>query len=86
MADFWKEIEKGYKCITLATQLLKEREKTSKYLKERGLDTRHAEFEIARLKYALGEISIAPDPKDYFYTERTHNAKNDDYEDWLNDD
>ena len=69
MTDFWKEIESGAKCIRLVEQLLLEEKKLLGRLKERGYSTNHSEYKIARMKYALGEISIEPSRKDYFHTE-----------------
>ena len=66
MTDFWKEIEQGAKCIRLVEQLLKEEEKLLIHLRERGYDARGSEYKIARMKYALGEISVPPSCKDYF--------------------
>lgn len=69
MTDFWKEIESGAKCVRLVEQLLREEEKLLVHLKERGHSTNHSRYRIARMKYALGEISIQPSCKDYFHTE-----------------
>ena len=73
MTDFWKEIESGAKCVRLVEQLLREEENLLAHLKERGHSTNHSEFNIARMKYALGEISIQPSWKDYFYTGNVSN-------------
>lgn len=68
MTNFWKEIEQGAKCVRLIEQLLREEENLLAHLKERGHSTNLSKFKIARMKYALGEISIQPNYKDYFPT------------------
>ena len=68
MTDFWKEIEQGVKCIRLIEQFLREEENLLNHLKERGKPTACAEYKIARMKYALGEISVQPDYRTYFPT------------------
>ena len=73
MTDFWKEIEAGVKCVRLVEQMLREEENLLVHLKERGHSTNNSEFKIARMKYALGEISIQPSWKDYFHTTDLNN-------------
>lgn len=70
MTDFWKELDQGIKCIKLVEQLLKEKELLLDYLKERGSTTASVEFEIARMKYALGRIDKKPNYKQYFPAEK----------------
>ena len=74
MTEFWKEIESGAKCIRLVEQLLREEEKLLVHLKERGYSSNHSEFKIARMKYALGKLSLQPDWRDYFPTNNVHNT------------
>lgn len=66
MIDFWKEMERGVECIRLVRQLLKEEENLARHLKSIGRQSCHSDFNIARMKYALGEISVRPNYKDYF--------------------
>ena len=72
MTDFWKEIDQGVKCVKLIEQLLREDENLLKYLNEKGHPTKSTEYRIARMKYALGEISIPPHYKDYFPQKNTN--------------
>ena len=58
--------EIGTKCIRLVKQLLAEEEILLMELQERGSSTTLSEFNIARMKYALGEISERPNCRDYF--------------------
>ena len=66
MNDFWKEMEQGAKCIRLVEQLLREEKNALKQMKERGMQTASVEYRIARMEYALGQISIEPFWRDYF--------------------
>jgi hypothetical protein len=68
MSNFWKEMECGVRCVRLVEQFLKEEENLLQHLTEMGCSTSHAEFTIARMKYALGEVSIRPNWRDYFPT------------------
>ena len=68
MTEFWKEMQQGVRCISLIEQLLREEERLVKHLSERGRSTNLSEYKIARMRYALGEISIHPHWKDYFPT------------------
>lgn len=77
MTDFWKEIEQGAKCIRLIEQFLREEENLLNYLKERGKPAACVEYKIARMKYALGEISVRPDYRAYFPT-KTEAAQHED--------
>lgn len=70
MTDFWREMDKGVKCIKLIEQFMMEEENLMRHLTERGKPTNHCEFKIARMKYALGEISIEPDYRTYFPTKK----------------
>lgn len=67
MTDFWKEMEQGIRCIKLVEQLLKQQKYRLDFLKERGCQTATCEFDIARMEYALGYITIPPNYKDYFH-------------------
>ena len=78
MTDWWKEIEQGVRCIRLVEQLLREEENLLKHLKEKGHPTKTLEFRIARMKYALGEISIKPNFKDYFPQRSINEEQNND--------
>ena len=72
MTEFWKEMQQGVRCISLIEQLLREEESLLKHLKEKGHPTKTSEFRIARMKYALGDISIQPNWKDYFPQKNTN--------------
>lgn len=74
MTDFWREIEQGAKCIRLVEQFLEEEEHNLNWLKDRGKTTSTCEFKIARMKYALGEISTEPDYASYFPTKDKYNT------------
>ena len=78
MTDWWKEMEQGVRCIRLIEQLLREEENLLKHLKEKGHPTKTSELRIARMKYALGEISIQPNFKDYFPTRNIDEEQNND--------
>lgn len=66
MTDFWKDIEQGARCIRLIEQFLREEQGVLKRLKEHGMATACSEYRIARMRYALGELSIDPNYRDYF--------------------
>ena len=76
MTDFWKEMEQGVNCIKLIKQLLIEEERLVKHLSERGHSTKLSEYKIARMRHALGEISIYPNWKEYFPTSRPEDCIN----------
>lgn len=78
MTDWWKEVEQGVRCIRLIEQLLREEENLLKHLKEKGHPTKTSEFRIARMQYALGEISIQPNWKDYFPPRNIDEEQNND--------
>lgn len=53
------------RCIVLVEQLLKEKKGTLRWLEEHNRNTGIAEYEVARLEYALGEREEQPSLKDY---------------------
>ena len=71
MTSFWKEMEQGVKCIRLVEQLLREEEDLLERLKERAT----TEYRIARMKYALGEITTHPNYREYFSKRDTINLE-----------
>ena len=76
MTSFWKEMEQGVKCIRLVEQLLREEEDLLERLREReNFKTATTEYRIARMKYALGEISTHPNYREYFSKRDTINLE-----------
>ena len=62
-----KEAEIYLRCKRLVKKMLEEQERVLEcYHKENKKSIGFTEFQIARLKYALGEIDKHPDAREYF--------------------
>lgn len=66
-SEFWGGMEQCFKCVTLVKHLLKERESTVGFYHKKDLPVPNSvRYDIARMKYALGETEEPPRYKDYF--------------------
>jgi hypothetical protein len=62
-----KEAEIYLRCKRLVKKMLEEQERVLEYYhKENNKNVEFTEFQIARLKYALGEIDKHPNAQEYF--------------------
>lgn len=61
-----KEAEIYLRCKRLVKAMLKEEERILEHFIEEGKYVKGMEFQIARLKYALGEIDKHPNVQEYF--------------------
>lgn len=61
-----KEAEIYLRCKRLVKKMLEEQERVLEHFKKENKNTKYVEFEIARMKYALGEIDKYPDAREYF--------------------
>lgn len=66
-SDFWSGMQQCFECVKLVKHLLKERENTVDFYHKKGLPIPNSvRYDIARMKYALGETEELPRYKDYF--------------------
>lgn len=61
-----KEAEIYLRCKRFVKKRLEEEERVLEHFKKENKNTKYVEFEIARMKYALGEIDKHPDAREYF--------------------
>ena len=66
-SEFWGGMWQCFECVTLVKHLLKERESVVDSYHKKGLSVPNSvRYDIARMKYALGEVEELPRYKDYF--------------------
>ena len=66
-SEFWGGMQQCFECVKLVKQLLKERESTVNFYHKKGLPVPNSvRYDIARMKYALGETEELARYKDYF--------------------
>lgn len=66
-SEIWSCVQRCFKCVTLVKHLLKEYESIVDSYHKKGLPAPNSiHYDIARMKYALGETEEPPRYKDYF--------------------
>ena len=66
-SEFWGGMQQCFECVKLVKLLLKENESTVNLYHKRGLPVPNSvRYDIARMKYALGETEEPARFKDYF--------------------
>ena len=66
-SEFWNGMQQCFECVKLVKHLLKERESVVESYHKKGLPAPNSvRYDIARMKYALGETEEPARYKDYF--------------------
>lgn len=66
-SEFWNSMQQCFECVKLVKRLLKERENIIDYYHKKDLPVPNSiRYDIARMRYALGETEEPPRYKDYF--------------------